>query len=136
MFDTPEDSENYCRNVINELTYINNIRIIVESSQNIITIFDSEMDEKTLSTELFNVLNGDNVKMYFLFLRDNLITTHIPYDITKFLFNKVEKNIMLIDYNKNGVTEFNLDDILEKIEVSGIDSLTPNEKKFLDNFEK
>jgi hypothetical protein len=32
-------------------------------------------------------------------------------------------------------TEFDLDHILEKIELSGIESLSDEEKKFLDNFE-
>ena len=39
------------------------------------------------------------------------------------------------EINKMTISELDLDYILEKIELSGIDSLSDEEKKFLDNFE-
>ena len=41
-----------------------------------------------------------------------------------------------IEYDKNMGPSMDLDELLDKIEQTGIDSLTPEEKKFLDNFAK
>jgi hypothetical protein len=44
-----------------------------------------------------------------------------------------------VEYQKNTEVQradLNLDDVLDKIDYYGIESLTPEEKKFLDNFEK
>jgi hypothetical protein len=41
---------------------------------------------------------------------------------------------MKIEYEKNKPS-MDLDELLEKIEKMGVDSLTPEEKNFLDNFE-
>ena len=43
--------------------------------------------------------------------------------------------VINIEYYKNNPT-LDLDDLLDKIEQFGIDSLTKEEKNFLDNFEK
>jgi hypothetical protein len=43
---------------------------------------------------------------------------------------------MKLDYEKPEIQQdFELDDLLDKIEKTGMDSLTSEEKKFLDNFE-
>jgi hypothetical protein len=43
---------------------------------------------------------------------------------------------MNLDYEKPvSLQVFELDELLEKIEKTGMDSLTSEEKKFLDNFE-
>ena len=49
-----------------------------------------------------------------------------------------EGGIMTINYDRKRIEtpSMDLDDLLEKIEQMGIDSLTPEEKNFLDNFEK
>jgi hypothetical protein len=41
-----------------------------------------------------------------------------------------------VDYDKNSNPSMDLDDLLDKIEQMGIESLTPEEKNFLDNFAK
>jgi hypothetical protein len=44
-----------------------------------------------------------------------------------------------IEYEKHTEVkraDLQLDDVLDKIDLYGMDSLTPEEKKFLDNFEK
>jgi hypothetical protein len=41
---------------------------------------------------------------------------------------------MKIEYEKSSPS-MDLDELLEKIEKMGVDSLTPEEKNFLDNFE-
>jgi hypothetical protein len=58
-----------------------------------------------------------------------------------FIFKPKENHTSLkIEYdnneiNKITISDFDLDNILDKIEQLGIDSLSEEEKKFLDNFE-
>jgi hypothetical protein len=57
----------------------------------------------------------------------------------EFMFNPQEENISLrLEYDNsienNSPTNMDLDTILEKLGEFGIESLTRNEKKFLDNF--
>jgi hypothetical protein len=40
-----------------------------------------------------------------------------------------------VEYIKPNKVVYDLDEVLEKIERSGLDSLTEDEKNFLDNFE-
>jgi hypothetical protein len=60
--------------------------------------------------------------------------------VKEFIFKPMDKEggIMTINYDRkrNETPSMDLDDLLEKIEQMGIDSLTPEEKNFLDNFEK
>ena len=95
-----------------------------------------------LAKELYSFLTPEFVKFYFLFEREKLVTAHIPESMKDFIFKPVENeeiNIMKVDFyrpKKDETPSFTLDDILDKIEKMGVDSLTPEEKNFLDNFEK
>jgi hypothetical protein len=110
---------------------------VIENSQNIIVIFDSESDYKTLSQDLYTTLTNDNVKFYFIFDRDSLVTAHLPQEVKDFIFKpSTDSSMIKIEYNKNPTKKMDLDDLLDKIEQTGIDSLTPEEKNFLDNFAK
>jgi hypothetical protein len=136
MFEDHEDVEYFCTDVIAESTVVNTVRYVIENSQNIIVIFDSDTDYKTLSTELYSILTNDSVKFYFIFDRDSLVTAHLPQEVKDFIFKPLSKNMLIrLDYDNPGKPSMDLDDLLEKIEKMGIDSLTPDEKKFLDNFE-
>jgi hypothetical protein len=136
MFEDHEDVEYFCTDVIAESTVVNTVRYVIENSQNIIVIFDSDTDYKTLSTELYSILTNDSVKFYFIFDRDSLVTAHLPQEVKDFIFKPLSKNMLIrLDYDNPGKPSMDLDDLLEKIEKMGIDSLTPEEKKFLDNFE-
>ena len=140
MFDDHEDVEYFCSDVLGDNPIINSVRYVIENSQNIIVIFDSDSDYKTISTELFTILSVDQVKFYFIFDRDSLVTAHLPKEVKEFIFKPMDKEggIMTINYGRNRIESpsMDLDDLLEKIEQMGIDSLTPEEKNFLDNFEK
>ena len=61
MFDDHEDVEYFCSDVLGENPIINSVRYVIENSQNIIVIFDSDSDYKTISTELFTILSVDQV---------------------------------------------------------------------------
>lgn len=136
MFEDHEDVEYFCTDVIAESPVVNTVRYVIENSQNIIVIFDSDTDYKKLSTELYSILTNDSVKFYFIFDRDSLVTAHLPQEVKDFIFKPLSKNMLIrLDYDTPGKPSMDLDELLEKIEKMGIDSLTPEEKKFLDNFE-
>ena len=137
MFEDHEDVEYFCTEVLTDIPVIDSVRYVIENSQNIIVIFDSESDYRTLSTELYVVLDNENVKFYFIFDRESLVTAHVPQQVKDFIFKpKTDNNVMKIDYEKPDKSlKLDLDELLDKIEKSGIASLTPEEKNFLDNFE-
>lgn len=135
MFDDHDDIEYFCTEVLAESKVIESVRFVIENSQNIIVIFDSEFDHKNISNELFGLLTNDNIKFYFIFDRENLVTAHLPIEVKDFIFKPANVNhIVRVEYEKT-TPILDLDQVLEKIEESGIASLTPEEKKFLDNFD-
>jgi len=137
MFEDHEDIEYFCNEILSESSTINSVRYVIENSQNIIVIFDSETDYKTLSQDLYTLLMNDNVKFYFIFDRDSLVTAHLPQQVKDFIFKPSGTSTMIrVDYDKNSSPSMDLDELLDKIEQMGIDSLTPEEKNFLDNFAK
>jgi hypothetical protein len=139
MFDDHEDIEFFCSDVLSDIESIKKMRYVIENSMNIIVIFDSDSDYKTLSAELFTVLGiSENIKLYFIFERDSLVTAHLPQQVKDFIFKPADEDvIMKIHYTKeNNTPLMDLDELLEKIEKMGVDSLTPEEKNFLDNFDK
>jgi hypothetical protein len=137
MFEDHEDIEYFCTEILSDTSSINSVRYVIENSQNIIVIFDSESDYKTLSQELYTTLTNDNVKFYFIFDRDSLVTAHLPQEVKDFIFKpSTDSSMIKIEYSKNPTKNMDLDDLLDKIEQTGVDSLTPEEKNFLDNFAK
>ena len=137
MFEDHEDIEYFCNEILTESPTINSVRYVIENSQNIIVIFDSDRDYKTISQDLYVLLMNDNVKFYFIFDRDSLVTAHLPQQVKDFIFKPSGTSTMIrVDYDKNSNPSMDLDDLLDKIEQMGIESLTPEEKNFLDNFAK
>ena len=137
MFEDHEDIEYFCNEILSDSTTINSVRYVIENSQNIVVIFDSDTDYKTLSQDLYSTLTNDSVKFYFIFDRDSLVTAHLPQQVKDFIFKpKGDSTIIRIDYDKTPSPIMDLDELLDKIEQMGIDSLTTEEKNFLDNFEK
>jgi hypothetical protein len=139
MFEDHEDIEYFCTEILSDVSVVTKVRYVIENSQNIIVIFDSDSDYKTISTELFVALSNDSVKFYFIFDRDSLVTAHLPQQVKDFIFKpQTDEDIIIrieYDKNKNEDPSMDLDDLLDKIEKMGIESLTPEEKNFLDNFE-
>ena len=79
-------------------------------------------------------LRNENIKFYFIFERDSIVIAHLPKDVKDFIFKPFsESTMMLLDFHKP--ESMNLDQLLDKIEKMGVESLTPEEKNFLDNFE-
>ena len=137
MFDDHEDVEYFCTEVLGEQPFITSVRYVIENNQNIIVIFESSLEYSELSKEMFSVLVNDNIKFYFMFDRHSLVTAHLPIEVKDSIFKpKYENSIIKLEYEKpKNVQILDLDVVLDKIESFGIESLTPEEKKFLDNFE-
>ncbi len=78
----------------------------------------------------------EDVKFYFLFEREGIYSANLPVQMKDFMFKPSEEHTSLrLEYNKkkneeNSDDNMDLDNILEKIEEQGIESLTPDEKKF------
>ena len=136
MFDDHEDVEYFCTDVIGESKVIKSIRFIIENSENIIVIFDSEMKPTEVDRELYTILIDEHIKFYFIFDIKNLITAHLPQQIKDLLYKQFDDNtIVRIDHERIKKTiRLDLDDLLEKIKDYGVESLTEDEKNFLDNF--
>lgn len=135
-FDDHEDITFFCTEILSGSNAVKSLKYVIESTQNIIVIFDSELEKKELSQELYEILSMDPVKFYFIFERSSLVSAHLPEQVKDFIFKPLpESSTIKIDYIKNTPEELDLDRLLEKIEEMGIDSLTDEEKKFLDNFE-
>jgi hypothetical protein len=134
MFEDHEDVEFFCTEILGDNSTINSVRYVIENSQNIIVIFDSDSDYKTISQEMYTVLVNDSIKFYFIFDRESLVTAHLPQQVKDFIFKPLKDN-MIIRLEYDNKPAMDLDELLEKIEKMGVDSLTPEEKNFLDNFE-
>lgn len=139
IFGTFEDHEDiafFCTEILASSKAVKSLKYVIESTQNIIVIFDSELDNKELAEELHQVLVIDPVKFYFIFERESLVSAHLPEKVKDFIFKPLpDSSAIKIDYIKNIPEELDLDEVLEKIEKNGLDSLTEDEKNFLDNFE-
>ena len=133
MFEDHEDVEFFCNDILSDIKTIKKLRYIIENSQNLIVIFDSDDNIKTLSNDVYKYLVNENIKLYFIFERDTMVTAHLPNNIKDFIFKPVDDEFSVrLDYIGN---DLDLDSLLDKIDQLGIDSLTPEEKNFLDNFE-
>jgi hypothetical protein len=136
VFEDQQDIEYFCMEILASSPMVKSVRYVIENSKNIIVIFDSDKEHKELSKELYSLLINDSVKFYFLFTRDNLVSAHLPMQIKDFIFKPLT-DLIGIKYNTSDEDspQMDLDEVLEKIEKMGIESLTPEEKNFLDNFE-
>lgn len=142
-FEDIEDIEFFCMEILGTSPAVNSVRFVIENNKNIIVIFDSEMEKRELSSELHSILVNDAVKFYFLFERESIYSANLPVQMKDFIFKPKEEHTSLrIEYPPNKEVKdpinfetMDLDIILEKIEQFGVESLTEDEKNFLDNFE-
>ena len=141
-FEDHEDIEFFCLEVLGVSPKVSKVRFVIEdTSKSIIVIFESESTRKELSEELHNIISMEDVKFYFLFERESIYSANLPIQMKDFMFKPSEEHSSLkLEYEKKGKNgepdeTMDLDNILEKIEQQGLESLTPDEKKFLDGFQ-
>jgi len=138
-FEDHDDLEFFCLEHFTKVSE-SGIKFVIESGGNCVIIFDTEKDKETLSKDVKETLSIEHIKFYLMFEKDKVFLAELPENLSNFIFKPAETDdedsipfkikITYID------TNYDLDDILDKIQVSGIESLTEGEKKFLDEFGK
>ena len=135
-FEDHDEVEYFCMEVMSDSPTVKTLRYVIENNNNIIVIFDSELEPQKLSTELLTFMINDTIKYYFLYPLESLITAHLPEKLKDFIFKPQESKMNIrVEYIKPSNKIYDLDEVLEKIEKTGLESLTDDEKNFLDNFE-
>lgn len=133
-FEDHQDIEYFCMEVLGSSNNVISLKYVIDNLKNIIVIFDTSIDEQKIKKEISDLLNNENVAFYFMFKKEDLILSYIPESMKNLIFKPTDDIIRIEVSTLNKQSVFNLDDILDKIETYGIDSLTPEEKNFLDNF--
>jgi len=128
-FDSIEDIEFYCMNTIDEIETLKNVRYVIDENKNVIVIFDAELNLKDINDKIIN----DNIKFYFLFDRNDLVSTFIPETIKNHIFSVPKNAYLKLQFNKEKNESLQLDVLLDKIQNTGMDSLTEIEKVYLNN---
>ena len=141
VFDDQQDIEFFCLEILGKSPFVWSVRYVIENNQNIIVMFDSNEDHGVLSDEIHSLSKNDSVKFYFLTEKNSIVSVFLPETINDFIFKPSSSDPLMIkvEYEKHTEVQrerLDLDDVLDKIDLYGIESLTPEEKKFLDNFEK
>lgn len=140
IFDDIQDIDFFCLEILGQSPFIRSVRYIIENNQNIIIMFDSNQSNDILSEEVHTLSKNDSVKFYFLIEKPSLVSVFLPVTINDFIFKPSTADPLMIKVQYEKYTDvkkinLELDDVLDKIDLHGLDSLSPDEKKFLDNFE-
>ena len=135
-FEDHEDLEFFCLEHFTQVSE-SGVKYVIESLGNCIIIFDSDKDKETLIEDLKKLLDLEHIRFYFIFEKENVFWAEIPEALREFIFKPQNSShdafkVSIRKLNK----KFDLDDILEKIQDQGMESLTEDEKKFLDEFGK
>jgi len=133
-FEDHEDLEFFCLEHFVQVSETG-VKYVIESLGNCVIIFESEKEIEALKDDVANTLKLEHIKFYFMFEREDLIFANLPASLKDFIYKPLEKKNMAFDveviYN-----DYNVDEILEKIQNEGIEALTEDEKNFLDEFGK
>jgi hypothetical protein len=116
------------------------IKFVIESGGNCIIIFETEKDRETLIKDVKETLSIEHIKFYLMFEKDKVFLAELPESLNNFIFKPAKSNkedSFPIKFHVSYIEQtYDLDEILDKIQVSGVESLTEGEKKFLDEFGK
>lgn len=134
MFDDMEDIEFFCLSVIGDHKMVTSVKYLVENGKNLIILVETKTETNKFVESLHKVLVVPEVKFYFIFDIQDVAAAHLPQKVKDFIFNKIEDQYLRIEYQKQPIS-MDIDEILEKINKDGINSLSTEEKNFLDNFE-
>ena len=113
-------------NVLNNLKFLGSFNSFYETPNNVFIIFDSSLTKDQLSNNIHKEISN-NIKFYFLFEVEDLVTCFIPKQVYDMFYN-INGDCVKLQYQ----TE--IDMILDKLQLSG-DNLNENEKYILNNIE-
>lgn len=134
-FEDHEDIQYFCTEHFAGISEVG-VKYVIENTGNCIIIFDTEKSKEELHRSISDLLSLDQIRFYFLFERSSILSAHLPETLKDFIFKPIETQSETLQILRNFDTELDLDEILDKIENFGLDSLTDQEKKFLDEFGK
>lgn len=135
-FEDHEDLEFFCMEHFTQVSE-SGVKYVIESLGNCIIIFDSEKDKETLIDDMKKLLDLEHIRFYFIFEKENVFWAEIPEALREFIFKPQNSSHDAFKVSIRKLDKkFELDDILEKIQDQGIESLSEDEKKFLDGFGK
>jgi hypothetical protein len=131
-FEDVSDIEFFINEIISEIASLTEIRFVVQNFKSIIVIFNSDNSPKELDDDFSLLVDLEQVSYYMLFNLNNIVSFVIPESLNNIIFKpqKTKINDELNEENR----KFDLDEILEKISKNGINSISQEEKKFLDDF--
>jgi hypothetical protein len=137
-FSDLEDLEYFCLEHFPQVS-VDGLKYVIESNGSCIIIFDSNKGKDELIESLKETLTLEQIRFYMLFERSSIIFSELPVDLSDFIFKPISTNLDMFKTKikkEPNIEEkvISLDNILEKIQNDGIDSLSPEEKKFLDDF--
>jgi hypothetical protein len=134
MFDDMEDIEYFVLDVLGSTPVVKKIKYLVENGRNLIIMVETDTETDKFVEKIHKVLVAPEVKFYFVFDIKDVASAHLPEKVKEFIFQKIEDQYLRIEYQKQPIS-MDIDEILEKINKTGIESLSTEEKNFLDNFE-
>lgn len=129
-FEDYDDIEFFCLSILGDSPKIKEIKYIFQNLKNLIVILESEEEKQALVNELYELLDNEHVDFYFVFQLKDIFMVNIPEKMKDIIFKPIK---LLIQKNLE-YENLDLDSILEKIQKSGLNSLSQDEKNFLDNF--
>ena len=136
-FKTRKELELFTAGSFITIPSIFSIKFIIEKRESLIAIFSSELEEELLKEEIRVALEEEPIKFYFLFNVKSIIYQKLPEEIITIIYKEIPKeSVFFIEVFTKDEDDFDIDEILEKIEKNGIESLTKAEKYFLDHFKK
>jgi len=136
-FKTRKELELFTAGSFIKIPSIFSIKYIIEKRESLIAIFSSELEDELLKVEIIEALKDEPLKFYFLFNIKSIIDQKLPEEIITIIHNEIPRDsVFFIEVFTKEDDDFDIDEILEKIEKNGIESLTKAEKYFLDHFKK
>lgn len=141
LFSNDEDVEKFCSGFF-KYEKLESLKFIVENKQNVIIIFDSDLDTQEISTflnqEVMTLIKPLYLKFYFLFNFISLTSAQVSKELKDYIFDTSpsnETNLIKLDYNINTAKpEFDYTRLMEKVKEFGVNKLTEEERKFLDEY--
>jgi hypothetical protein len=138
-FEDDELLEEIIEKIVVESKDICSIKYIIKEKPSLILILETDTEFSIIANSFFEILSLNVVRFYFIFDRSSLVSAHIPIELKDKIFKLSENTDYSFEYfyeEEPKDENFQLDELLEKIKQYGTESLTEEEKKFLDNFFK
>jgi hypothetical protein len=86
VFEDEGDIEFFCMEILGQSLSISSIKYVIENNQNVIIIFDSDVDHGILAEEIHTLSQNESIKFYFLMERQSMVSVFLPDPINDFIF--------------------------------------------------